>query len=100
MIVVVKSRQQLKRDLPVVTHNADGSLTRAGALVEARKKYGDMGTISSDERLPRLVWCIGQFNATVGRGLTWERALKHCRPARVEPEPITVPPVHPEQGGE
>lgn len=79
MIVVVKTREQLKHDPPIVTHNPDGSLARKGAVIEARKLWGDLGAISSDERQPRLVWCIGQFDRTVGRGRTWEIALERSR---------------------
>jgi len=66
----------------IVAHDENGKLTRKGAVIKARKKYGDMGTISSDERMPRLVWCIGQFNETVGKGKTWEEAFSRSRPAR------------------
>lgn len=70
-----------KPDVVPPSHTPDGKLTREGALAEARKKYGEMGTISSDEGLPRLVWCIGFFGQTVGRGKTWEQALSRTRPA-------------------
>lgn len=78
MIVVVKTRAQLKNDPPLVTHNPNGTLTRVGAVVEARKLWGDLGTISSDE-YPLCVWCIGRFDVTVGRGKTWEVALQRSR---------------------
>lgn len=77
-------RKKKPVEKPLVTRDPDGKLTRVGALVEARAKYGDMGTISSDERMPRLVWYIGQFNSTVGKGKTWEEALSRSRPAREE----------------
>ena len=57
-------------------------MTRVEAQDAARAKYGEMGAISSDELLPRLVWCIGQFDRTVGRGKTWEIALQRSRPAK------------------
>lgn len=59
-------------------------MDRKAALTMARHMYGEMGTISSDEALPRLVWCISQFDRTVGRGMTWERAIINARPARPE----------------
>lgn len=62
------------------THDASGKLTRAGALIEARKKLGEMATISSDERLPRLAWVIGAFGRSIGRGKTWEQAIERSRP--------------------
>lgn len=55
--------------------NPDGTLTRAGALAAARDVHGPLGTISSDEQLPFLVWKIGSFKETIGRGDTWEKAL-------------------------
>ncbi len=59
----------------LVTH-IDGKLTREGAVLEARKLYGEDGTISSDDNLPRLVWEIGNFYQTIGRGPTWEKAIE------------------------
>ena len=63
--------------------NPDGTLTRAGAMLAAREKYGDMGTISSFDGQPHMVWCIGYFGATVGRGSSWEEALKNSRKLRI-----------------
>jgi hypothetical protein len=79
MIVVVKTREQMKTEQPPVLNNSDGSLTRAGAVSESRNLWGDLGTISGDDKLPRLVWCIGQFDRTIGRGRTWEIALDRSR---------------------
>ncbi len=78
-IIVVKTREQLKNDPPVITHNPDGTLTRKGAVLEARALWGDLGTISSTEDQPRLVWCIGNFDRTVGRGRTWELAIERSK---------------------
>lgn len=75
-------------EAPLVTHLPDGMLTRVGALIETRKKYGDLGMISGDERLPRLVWKIGEFHTTVGRGSTWEIAISRCRAARREKDEV------------
>ena len=44
-------------------------------MQEARRLYGDMGMISSDERLPKLIWKIGEFDTTVVRGETWDEAV-------------------------
>ena len=74
-LVVIKTREQLAADSAPIEHNPDGTLTRAGAVIASRKLWGDLGTISSDERMPRLIWCIGRFGQTVGRGRTWEIAL-------------------------
>lgn len=54
-------------------------MNRNDALTEARTIFGDMGTISSDERLPRLVWQIGNPEKTMSRGDTWEQALANAR---------------------
>jgi hypothetical protein len=67
-----------KPDVVPPTHTADGKLTREGALVEARKKWGELGMISSPS-LPPVVWCIGRFKETVGRGRTWEEALARSK---------------------
>ncbi len=74
-----------KPDEPLITHTPTGSLTRAGALIAAREKLGELGMISSDMVLPRLVWSIGQFGYTVGRGPTWEIALQRSRVPKEEP---------------
>jgi hypothetical protein len=84
MIVVVMSPQRIAEGPPVIPYNADGSLSRHGAVIEARKLWGDLGTVSSDEDLPRLVWCIGQFDRTIGRGRTWEIALERSRARKVK----------------
>lgn len=59
-------------------------MTRTEAMTEARSLWGDLGTISSDDRLPRLVWCIGRFGQTIGRGKTWEIALERSRARKVK----------------
>lgn len=74
-------RQRKKVVVPAPTHNPDGTLTARGAMVEARKLYGNMATISGDDALPRMVWCIGQSERTIGKGKTWEDALRRARPA-------------------
>ena len=73
--------QFIKRhpDPLVIFRTPQNTLTREGALAMARELWGDLGTISSDESMPRLVWCIGQFDRTVGRGRTWEIALERSR---------------------
>jgi len=92
-ITILKNKQRIEdgpADPP--THDARGKLTRFGALLEARKLWGDLGTISSSEahsdlaefastvrilpHLPCLVWRVGSFGMTVGRALSWEMALK------------------------
>lgn len=77
--VVVMTLERIENGPPIIERNPDGTLTRQGAVIEARKMWGDLGSISSDEDLPRLVWCIGQFDRTVGRGRTWEIALERSR---------------------
>lgn len=57
----------------------NGALTRAGALAEARKLWGDLATISSADEPPLRVWKIGAHGSTCGRGSTWETALAHAR---------------------
>lgn len=92
-VMILKNKQRIEDGPPdPPTHDARGKLTRHGALLEARKLWGDLGTISSSEahsdlaefastlrqlpELPCLVWRIGSFGMTVGRALTWERALQ------------------------
>lgn len=70
-------------------------LTREGALAAARERWGDLGTISMDERMPRLVWKIGFFYATVGKGRSWEEALRRAdrRAAKRAPQDRDQQPV-------
>lgn len=92
-VIILKDKQRIADGPPdPPTHDVRGKLTRHGALLEARKLWGDLGTISSSEahsdlaefastlrqlpELPCLVWRIGSFGMTVGRALTWERALQ------------------------
>lgn len=60
---------------PIVTHDTDSNLTRKGAMIEARKIWGELATIMSDDDLPRRVWMIGHYYQTVGIGRTWEQAI-------------------------
>lgn len=53
-------------------------MTRTEAMAEARKRWGDLGCISHGEDLPRLVWKIGEFETTIGRGATWEAAFANA----------------------
>jgi hypothetical protein len=77
MLVVVQSRERIKNGPPPpIEYNRDGTLTREGALVKARELWGELGTISSTDDYPKLVWCIGRLGMTVGRGKTWEIALQ------------------------
>lgn len=69
---------EIPADKPIVTHTDDGILTRAGAMIEARKKHGDMATIA-DAIVHLAVWEIGHMEQTVGRGRTWEEALANSR---------------------
>lgn len=79
MIVVVKTRKQMKEEPVVVTH-IGGKLTREGAVIEARNLYGEDGTISSTDELPFLVWKIGEFGRTIGRSWrSWEEAIERSR---------------------
>lgn len=50
-------------------------MNRTEAATEARKRWGDLGTISHGNEFPRLVWKIGEFDTTIGRGMTWEDAF-------------------------
>jgi hypothetical protein len=68
----------IPEDKPI-TLIMNGKLTRAGALVEARKLHGDMAMISSPDLPVCMVWEIGYFSQTVGRGKTWEQALGRAR---------------------
>ena len=84
MVHIVMSKRDLdlwwedKFGPAIVTHDAQGKLTRQGAMIEARKLWGDLGTISSDGP-PFVVWCIGQHGRTLGRGNTWEAAIAQSR---------------------
>lgn len=85
MIPVKRKRKAVEEIL--VTHNTDGTLNRVGALIEARKKLGEMATISSDERKPFLVWIIGAFGRSIGRSnLSWEQAIERSRVCLLKPE--------------
>lgn len=55
-------------------------MDRRAAMIAARKKLGALATISKDEAMPRLMWVMGYFDRTVGRGSTWEEALHRSRP--------------------
>jgi hypothetical protein len=85
-VIVVRTKESLETEVPIMTHNPDGTLTRAGAMIEARKKYGDLGMISSSyfTEFPRLVWKTGEFQKTVGRGKTWEEALSRSKESTKE----------------
>lgn len=84
-MILTKRKSRPKPPPPLLDDNGD--LTRHGAMAEARQRLGEMATISSydDPALPRVVWVIGDFHATVGRGKTWEEALAHARPSKRVP---------------
>ena len=72
-----------------------GIMTREQALACARRFYGNLGMVSASGPLKHsetgklvtasrvlFVWKIGEFDRTVGRGMTWEQALHRARPGR------------------
>jgi len=69
---------EIPPDKPVIL-KIGGKLTRSGAMYEARKLHGDMAMISDVATDACLVWEIGYFNQTVGRGTTWELAIARSR---------------------
>ena len=54
-------------------------MTRQVAMIEARRVFGEMGTISAFEEpgFPCMVWEIGNMESTIGRGHTWESAFRN-----------------------
>jgi len=59
-------------------------MDRKQATELARVIFGEMGTISSQETfadgtpMEKLVWKIGEFGRSVGRGKTWETAMRNA----------------------
>lgn len=86
MITIIRTKKSLETEQQPILIDEHGRLTRAGAQAKAREKYGDLGSISSDEGMPRLVWKSGEFYQTIGRGKTWEEALMRSRPSKTKKE--------------
>lgn len=46
---------------------------RALAMLRARQLWGDLGTVCSDDLLPRLAWKIGNMKNTLRQASTWDK---------------------------
>lgn len=46
---------------------------RGIAMNKARELWGDLGTVCSDDLLPRLAWEIGNMKNTLRQASTWDK---------------------------
>lgn len=69
----------MRRDTQYRQQDPEVRMTRQEAVLKARQEFGEMGTISAftEPGFPCMVWEIGNMEATIGRGHTWESAFRN-----------------------